>query len=108
MSDEQLRAACLKRDALHYLLASAYIEVRVADSLPAAKKFADIFHNLPMRLLRCVTSEDYDAEFLELLNRSKRYNMNTYMQELMLLADKVVSEEGFGDDRPRPESPRVP
>jgi hypothetical protein len=102
MSNEQSECARLKRYTLYYIIGIAFVEIRATDSMVDAKRFAGLFHNLPMRLLRCVTSDDYDAEILELLNRSKRYNMEAYMRDLILLAENDTSETTFEDDRPGP------
>ena len=93
MLNEELEDARAKRNALHYMLGAAFIEIRAANSVQAAKKFADVFHNLPMGLLNCVTSEDYDAQFLKIQERAKRWELDTYVQNLRLLAEKAVENK---------------
>ena len=90
---QTMRTTRVKRDALHYMLHVAFIEIRSANSLNAAKKFAYVFHNLPMGLLRCSTSEDYDAEFAKLMARAKRQGLDGYLQNLLASATKAVAEE---------------
>ncbi len=100
MTNEQLKRARLKQCALHHMIGIAFIEIRATDSMPDARKFAGLFHNLPMRLLKCATSDDYDAELLELLNRSKRYNIEAYIRDLILLSEEAMLEIDFEGDRP--------
>ena len=87
----ELFAARVKRDALHYLLQTALVEIRASESLPAARKFADVFHNLPMNLLRCSTCEDYDAEYARLLERARRWGLDGYLQRLLVVATEAVA-----------------
>ncbi|GAB2498480.1 hypothetical protein [Arenimonas alkanexedens] len=82
-----------KRKALHYMLATALIEIRASNTLNAAQKIADVFHNLPMGLLKCSASEDYDAEYAKLLQRAKRSGFEGYVRNLMVLATRTVSEK---------------
>ena len=81
----------IKHDALHYMLQMALIEIRASDSLAAARKFADIFHNLPMRLLKCSSGEDYDAELKTLLERARRWGLDGYLQGLWETAVRAVT-----------------
>jgi hypothetical protein len=83
----------VKRDALHFMLEAALIEIRASSSVNAAKKIADVFHSLPMALLRCSTSDDYDAQFLNLLERSKRSGLDIYVQELRAVAMRAVTRK---------------
>lgn len=48
------------------MLHVAFVEIRAAESFRVAKRFSDIFHDLPIRLLRCSVSEDYDKGFVEI------------------------------------------
>lgn len=88
--DESFEAK-VKRDALHFMLEAALIEIRASNSVNAAKKFADVFHNLPMALLKCSTSDDYDAQFLNLLERAKRSGLESYVQKLQAVAMRAVT-----------------
>lgn len=81
----------VKRDALHFMLEAAFIEIRASSSVNAAKKIADIFHSLPMALLKCSTSDDYDAQFLNLLERAKRSGLDSYVQKLQMIATQAVT-----------------
>ena len=85
------RAAQVKRDALHYMMQTAFVEIRASGSLNSARKFADVFHNLPMRLLECTASEDYDAEFADMLERAKRWGLDQYLQRLLAMATEAVA-----------------
>jgi hypothetical protein len=86
--------ATAKRRALHYMLTTALVEIRAAESLNAAVKFADVFHNLPMRLLDCTTAADFDAEYTKVLERSKLFGLEEYVQNLMKLATASVPSSG--------------
>jgi len=88
-----------KRDALHYMMHTAFIEIRASNSLNAAKKFADVFHNLPMSLLNCRTGEDYDAEFSKLLERARQWELHDYLQQLIGVATKAVAATTSIDKR---------
>ena len=108
MSDDDGKDVRIKRDALHYMLGAVLVEIRAANSVHAAKKFADVFHNLPMSLLSCVTSADYDAEFFKLLERSKRWELDAYIKGLRILAERVVLEkENEGSGPAAPESRKM-
>jgi hypothetical protein len=89
---DEVRQAQIKRDALHYMLQVAFIEIRAADSLNAARKFSDVFHGLPMGLARCSSCEDYDAEFARLLERGRRWGLEDYLQNLRTMATQSVAE----------------
>ena len=82
-----------KRRAMHYMLATALVEVRGSKSLNAAQKFADVFHNLPMALLKCHTVEDFDEQYERLLERAKRHGLETYLRELIALAERATSSQ---------------
>jgi hypothetical protein len=88
--DDSLDAK-VKRDALHFMLEAALIEIRASASLNAAKKFADVFHNLPIALLKCSTSDEYDAQLLNLLERAKRSGIDSYVQKLHSVAMQAVT-----------------
>jgi hypothetical protein len=92
MDDDSFDAK-VKREALHFMLQTALIEIRAAGSLNAAKKFADVFHNVPMALLKCSTADDYDAQFLDLLERAKRSGLDSYIQDLQAVAMRAVSRD---------------
>lgn len=85
--------AKVKRDALHFMLEAALIEIRASDSANSAKKFAEVFHNLPMALLSCSTSEDYDTQFLNLMERAKRSGLDNYAQKLQTVATRAVTRK---------------
>jgi hypothetical protein len=91
--DESFEAK-VKRETLHFMLEAALIEIRASNSLNAAKKFADVFHNLPMALLRCSTSDDYDTQFQNLLERAKRSDLDGYVQQLRVVATRAVTRRG--------------
>ena len=78
--------ALASRAVLHYMLKAALIEIRAAESIHAARRFADVFHHLPMRLLACSTSADYEVEFLHLSERAKRSGLEAYVEQLKVLA----------------------
>lgn len=60
------RSLRIKRYVLSCMLHVAFVEIRAAESFRVAKRFSDIFHDLPIRLLRCSVSEDYDKGFVEI------------------------------------------
>ncbi len=70
------------------MMQSAFIEIRASRSLNASKKFADIFHNLPMMLVRSTSDEDDQLIYEKLLKSAQRYNMEDYVKELRELAEK--------------------
>ena len=78
------------RKELHYMMGTAFMEIRAAESLAVSKKLASVFHNLPMRLLRCKTEGDYEAEFADLLDRAKRAGLEDYLLKLRQLAKEVT------------------
>jgi hypothetical protein len=86
--------ANFRRDVLHYMMGVAFIEIRAASSVHAARKFADVFHDLPMDLLGCSTTDDYDAEFQKLLERAKHWGLENYVDDLKVLAEKVIARRG--------------
>jgi hypothetical protein len=75
---------------LHYMLQAALIEIRASDTVQAAKKIADVFHALPMSLLNCSTNEDYENEFLRLMERAKRWGLQDYLENLKVVAVRAV------------------
>ncbi|WP_421568823.1 hypothetical protein [Stenotrophomonas sp. PD6] len=84
----------IKRDVLHFMMKVAFIEIRAATSLNVAKKYADIFHGLPMALLACSRVDDYDTQFARLLERAKRSGLETYVLELHEDAIRAVTRSG--------------
>jgi hypothetical protein len=78
------------RAVLHHMLGLALIEIRAVDSLDVATKIASIFHVLPMALLRCSTSEDYQVQLADVLERSKRVGLEKYVRGVLSVAEKSV------------------
>ncbi|EIK46951.1 hypothetical protein O59_000972 [Cellvibrio sp. BR] len=72
--------------ALHYMMQLAFIEIRSATSLNAAKKFADIFHNTPMMLSNSSSTSEDQIILDKLLQRAKNHGMEDYMKKLSLVA----------------------
>ena len=87
----------IHRQTLHRMMSFAFIEIRAADSSGFPRKLADIFHNLPVRLLRCSTDEDYAAEYQVLLDRARRWGMEGYLSQVREGVEKSIRE----DDRSR-------
>lgn len=81
------------RRMLHWMLHVALVEIRAASSLQSASNMADVFHNLPMSLLRCSTSEECAGEFEKLLERAARLGLREYL--LKLRDGAYVSEQNF-------------
>lgn len=74
---DEATGARIQRDVLLYMPHVALVEIRAAESLNAAKKISDIFHNLPMGLFRRPTREDFDVLLDELLERAQRGGWTT-------------------------------
>lgn len=87
------------KSILHYMLKSAFIEIRASNSNNASRKFADVFHILPMALLTCSTDEDYQAEYLRLLERAKQRELDRYIENLRTVAtDSLKARRQSGPD----------
>ncbi|WP_123647452.1 hypothetical protein [Lysobacter enzymogenes] len=91
-------AARIQRDVLLYMLHVALVEIRAAESLNAAKKISDIFHNLPMELSFRSTREDLDVLLDELLERAQRWGMDDYIRNLNALALRSVGKAPRGGE----------
>ncbi len=64
------------------MLDTAFIEIRASESLNSAKKFADIFHGMSLRIFMS-DSEESDLEIYQsILDRSKKHNMEEYIHNL--------------------------
>lgn len=82
----------IHRQALHRMMSFAFIEIRAADSPGFPRKLADIFHNLPVRLLRCSTDEDYATEYQVLLDRARRWGMEGYLGQVREGVERAIRE----------------
>lgn len=78
---------------LHYMLQAAFIEIRASETIHAARKIADVFHALPLALLKCSTNEDYEKEFLSLKEKAKRWDLQEYLESLMVVAIRAVGQD---------------
>lgn len=79
-----------KIDVFHHMLGLALIEIRAAESLDVASRIADVFHNVPMALINCSSSEDYDRKLDELIQRSRRAGLESYLRTLQSVAERSV------------------
>lgn len=71
------------RRKLHRALGIAFIEIRASDSLVAAKKIADTFHNLPMALMNCSTESDLIAARDAVIARATRNGIDAFVRQLL-------------------------
>ena len=76
--------------ALFYMMHIAFVEIRSAESLNASKKFADVFHNVPLMLSKSSSVEEDFNIYEKILEKSKRYDMEGYMESLKNKALKSV------------------
>ena len=74
--------ARVMRDALHFMLRAALLEIRASETVHAARKIADVFHVLPSALLQCSTKEDYEAELRGLLKKAANHGLADYVEKL--------------------------
>ncbi|QCW27086.1 hypothetical protein FE772_17040 [Lysobacter enzymogenes] len=95
---DEATGARIQRDVLLYMPHVALVEIRAAESLNAAKKISDIFHNLPMGLFRRPTREDFDVLLDELLERAQRWGMDDYIRNLNALALQSVGKAPRGGE----------
>lgn len=79
---------------LFYMLHIAFIEIRASESLNAAKKFADIFHNIPLMLNQSRNSQEDQKVYETLVGNAKRYGMEGYIDQLKVMALKNISQRG--------------
>ena len=70
-----------------YIMHIAFVEIRASKSLDASKKFADIFHNLPMMLANRENDEENERIHEELLKRARRSNLEGYLKDLRRMAE---------------------
>lgn len=78
--------------ALYHLMHFAFIEIRSSESLNAAKKIADIFHNVPMLVHRASSSEDYLNIFEKISKSSSKYNLEEYIDKFKAIAFDQVKK----------------
>lgn len=76
-----------------YMMQFAFIEIRSASSLNAAKKFADIFHNVPVSLLKSGNTDDGQLILNGIMERARNHNMDEYIQNLIKLSQKEIAEK---------------
>lgn len=81
------------KNVFYYMLHVAFVEIRAAESLNAAKKLADVFHNLPMRLNKDLTDEDCQSIYKDLLENAKRYGLESYVEELKKMAETALGDQ---------------
>lgn len=91
-SNEQRTATELRR-ILHFMLMSAFVDIRAANSLSGAAKLADVYHNAPMRLLSCECTADYEALLSSIMERAKRHNLDVYLEGVQRLALRHATTE---------------
>ena len=60
----------------------AFIEIRSSESINVSKKFADVFHQLPMMLLKSNDLSDDIVIYKKIIERSKKYKLEVYLEEL--------------------------
>ena len=66
-------------EILLYMMHVAFVEIRAAKSQSAARKFADVFHNAPMKMLGGLSQE----EVLEnVFDRARRNGLEEYISHL--------------------------
>lgn len=68
-----------------------FIEIRSASSLHAAKKFADIFHNVPILLLKSRSIADEKLILNGIIERAKNYDLDEYIKKLIELSQKEIA-----------------
>ncbi|GGD48411.1 hypothetical protein [Pseudoxanthomonas indica] len=85
------------RRIVHFMMMSAFVEIRAAKSLNGAARFADIFHNVPMRLLSCEDLEDYEDLLSDIMARASRHNLVAYLEGLRKLAIRHAPEKKSND-----------
>lgn len=85
-----------KRDVVHHMLSLAFVEIRATESKDVAAKIASIFHAVPVALINCSSSEDYDKQLDDLIQRSRRVGLENYVQGLQSTAERSVLK-GRGD-----------
>jgi hypothetical protein len=72
---------------LLYMIHAAFVEIRAAKSTNAAAKFADTFHNVPMRLAVANTDSEYELIYDEIVERARRNGIEDYVLKLRSLAE---------------------
>lgn len=82
----------IHRQTLHRMMSLAFIEIRAAESPGVSRKLADIFHNLPVRLLRCSTDEDYEVEYQVLFGMARRWGMEDYLIGVRAGVENAIRE----------------
>ena len=85
------------RRTVHFMMMSAFVEIRAAKSLSGAARFADIFHNVPMRLLSCECLEDYEELLTDIMGRASRHDLVSYLEGLGQLAVRHAPGEKSHD-----------
>lgn len=76
---------------LLYMMHTAFIEIRATDSLNAAKKIADIFHHVPLSLLKSGDPAEQRMILDNIMDKAARYGMNGYMNELIELSSRAIT-----------------
>lgn len=85
-----------KRDVVHHMLSLALVEIRAAESGDVARRIAGVFHAVPVALINCSSSEDYDRQLDEIIQRSRRAGLETYVRGLQSTAERSVAKSRPG------------
>ena len=93
MSNESYSKATNINSLVLYMMQFVFIEIRSASSLKAAKKFADIFHNVPVLLLKSRSIDDEQLILNGIIERAKNHNMDEYIKKLIELSQKEIAEK---------------
>lgn len=90
VNDEDSEVSDIK-PLLLYMMQFIFIEIRSASSLHAAKKFADIFHKVPISLLKSRSIDDEKLILNGIIERAKNYDLDEYIKNLIELSKKEIA-----------------